>query len=473
MARRLPRATVLILSTLITLGTAAWGVEGTVDLEVLLSAPMERQVFQRSGDSGPIGIQGTVPGGADRVDVQLIRSGEVVLPWHAIAFATDQFQAVETLPQGGWYSVQVRALRGDAVAIVTVNRVGIGEVFLTAGQSNSANSGAFLFTALDTVSAWTGTEWVVANDPQPIADGNRGSTWAVMGNHLTMELGRADQSPLPIGLISVGVGRTAVHDWLPNAQPFLPRFTQPLFDRISQQVQTFGPWGGFRAVLWDQGESDSHHDTSAEVYCDLLTTIIRTMRSIRNPSNPVPWWIIAHATTIYDPPAQIDRVLEGQTLAIQRNPQAFPGPDTNVLVPPRDRQKDDTHFKKRGQEIVGRAWAEAVLAALRESGDRSAIAAAVLESNDRTDPLLQPLLTKPVRRNLSRRNAASHKGEGSPRSRAAGDARHSPSRQGRSSSTKDSSHPSHASNPTAHPDSSKSGDSHKKEHPGGGDRRKK
>jgi hypothetical protein len=453
MAGRLRWTAVLILSTLVTLGTVAWGVEGG-DLEVLLSAPLERHVFQRNGDSGPIWIQGTIPGGADRVDVQVIRSGEVVLPWHSIAFGTDQFQVFETLPQGGWYSVQVRAVRGKGVAMVTVNRVGIGEVFLTAGQSNSANSGAFLFTALDTVSAWTGTEWVVANDPQPIADGNRGSTWAVMGNHLTMELGRADQSPLPIGLISVGVGHTAVRNWLPGAAPLFPRFTQPLFDRIGQQVQTFGPWCGFRAVLWHQGESDSHQDTSTEVYCDDLTTIIRTMRSLRNPSNPIPWWIIAHATTIYDPPAQIGRVLEGQTLAIQRNPPAFPGPDTNTLVPPRDRQKNDTHFNKRGQEIVGRAWAEAVLAALRESGDRSAIAsAAVLEAEELTDPRLQPVPSRQARRPVAGRNGFRPGGHGSTQSAGKDQARRGDSRGSHSPSKekerRNGSGPSHPSEPNS------------------------
>ncbi len=464
MAGDLPRVTVLVFSTLVSLGTAAWGVETAGDPEIQLSVPLERQVFQRRGDSGSIVIQGTVPGGADRVDVQVIRSSTVVLPWQPIAFATDQFQAVEALPQGGWYSVQVRAIRGDMVEIVTVNRVGIGEVFLTAGQSNSANSGAFHFTALDTVSAWTGTGWVVANDPQPIADGNGGSTWAVMGNQLTMELGRADQSPLPIGLISVGVARTQVRDWLPGAKPFLPRFTEPLFDRIGQQVQTFGPWGGFRAVLWDQGESDSHHDTSADDYCDELTTIIRTMRSLGSPSNPASWWLIAHATTIYDPPAQIDRVLEGQTLAIQRNPLAFPGPNTNMLVPPRDRQEDDTHFNKRGQAIVGHAWAESVLAALRESGDRSAIVAASLEPDDLTDPRLRPRPSHQARRPAAGRIGFRSGEHRSTRSSGKDQARLGDSRGGQPASKGNASGPSRPSDPnSSHGRDTSQKDSHKKD----------
>ena len=390
MCRYFPRAVALIFSVLVTLGTAVTGNEGAVAPGIVLSAPMERHVFQRRGESGLIWVQGTVSGGADEVDVQVTLSNQVIVPWHPIAFDTDQFESSELVPQGGWYSVQVRASRGGSVGWVSVGRVGIGEVFLTAGQSNSANSGAFRFTAKDTVSAWTGTGWVVANDPQPIADGNRGSTWAVMGNHLTEKLGRAGQGPLPIGLISVGVGDTAVGDWVPGAEPLVPRFNYPLFDRISEQVRTFGPWGGFRAVLWDQGEADSHRKTPAEVYSDDLTTIIRTMRSLRGPSDPDSWWIIAHATSIYDHPHQIDQVMDGQTQAIHRNPPAFPGPDTNELVPPSLRQKDDTHFTKKAQEIVGHAWAEIVLGLLRHSGDRTAVHADALEQDAQVGGVASP-----------------------------------------------------------------------------------
>jgi hypothetical protein len=374
--KNLERATVMnrparsasICLILVTLAIPPWRANGAEQLALVLTAPLERQVFQRRTDAGLIYVEGTVPGGADRVDVQVMRAAEVVVPWHPIAFDTDYFNSSETLPAGGWYSVQVRAVSGDLATMVVVTRVGIGEVFLTSGQSNSANSASFRFTALDTVSAWNGTEWVVANDPQPIAGGFGGSTWAVLGNTLTTELN------MPIGLVSVGVGRTAVRDWLPGAPPLLHRFSYPIFNRIAQQQQTFRPWGGIRAILWHQGESDSHQGTPTEVYCDDLTTIIRATRSQLGAGEPVPWWIIAHATTPYDDPQQRLQVLDGQSCAIHRNPLAFPGPDTDLIVVPRDRQKDDTHFEKRGQEIAGRAWAEAVVNALHEEGEPVPIA---------------------------------------------------------------------------------------------------
>jgi hypothetical protein len=47
------------------------------------------------------------------------------------------------VPAGGWYTLGVRAtVTGRLVAEVLVERVGVGEVFVVAGQSNAANHGA-------------------------------------------------------------------------------------------------------------------------------------------------------------------------------------------------------------------------------------------------------------------------------------------------------------------------------------------
>ena len=54
-----------------------------------------------------------------------------------------RFEASVEVAAGGWYRLDVRAASaGKAVAQATVERVGVGEVFVIAGQSNSANHGA-------------------------------------------------------------------------------------------------------------------------------------------------------------------------------------------------------------------------------------------------------------------------------------------------------------------------------------------
>jgi hypothetical protein len=78
---------------------------------------------------------------------------------------------------GGWYHVDIRVLSGaEQVALRRVEKIGAGEVFITAGQSNSCNSGNIpQFPRDDRISAWTGSGWQHADDPQPIGCGTGGS----------------------------------------------------------------------------------------------------------------------------------------------------------------------------------------------------------------------------------------------------------------------------------------------------------
>jgi len=55
---------------------------------------------------------------------------------------SDHFSAQLTAPAGGWHRLEVRAVQDNKeVAKAARGTVGIGEVFVVAGQSNSANHG--------------------------------------------------------------------------------------------------------------------------------------------------------------------------------------------------------------------------------------------------------------------------------------------------------------------------------------------
>ena len=108
----------------------------------------------------------------------------------------------------GWYQLGVRALDGSTVLeFEVVNPVGVGEVFVIAGQSNSAN---FVDPVQvpndDRVNAvdLDNLVWVPALDPQPNADGRGGSPWPEFGDLL------AAQADVPVGTLSVGVCGTSV-----------------------------------------------------------------------------------------------------------------------------------------------------------------------------------------------------------------------------------------------------------------------
>src|SRR6185295_1927041 len=96
-----------------------------------------------------------------------------------------------------------------------IEQVGVGEVFVIAGQSNSANHGAEKQnTRTGLVAAFDGQRWRPADDPQPGASGSGGSFIPPFGDAM------AERFHVPIGIVACGVGATSVREWLPKGARF-------------------------------------------------------------------------------------------------------------------------------------------------------------------------------------------------------------------------------------------------------------
>ena len=202
-------------------------------------------------------------------------------PWKTIATnPTGAYSGDLTgVSAGGWYNVEIRTIvNGFPIGTVTVPKVGVGDIYVTAGESNSANEGSPPATPVDdrvvARSSVTVNTWVPAADPLPIATGVGGSTWSRLGNLL------ADAEDIPIGFVAIGVDGTQASDWLPGT---------PNYDnRLKLALQSF-PVGGFRGVLWHQGESDSVAGVSAADHANRLNAIITSSRIDAGWS--VPWYL--------------------------------------------------------------------------------------------------------------------------------------------------------------------------------------
>ena len=115
--------------------------------QVTITYPSNRVVFQRDNfNQASVTIAGYFSGCIDRVEARFISR----LAEQGTAFPADGGWAiVQNNPHsgnfygsmtvtGGWYKLEVRAILDNAeVATSSVERVGVGEVFLVAGQSNS------------------------------------------------------------------------------------------------------------------------------------------------------------------------------------------------------------------------------------------------------------------------------------------------------------------------------------------------
>ncbi len=185
---------------------ATAGVRPAPASELALYGPLDYQVFQRkTRTQGEVRVRGRVHADFDRVEWRLTGNpleGAAPFEWQALPASGEPraFDAVLPAPAGGWYKLEVRALKdGKEIATGAVDHVGVGEVFVGAGQSNSTNCGQFKtqqHTGL--VSSFGGTYWQPADDPQPGAhdDSAGGSFWPAFGDAM------AEKYHVPIGVAS-------------------------------------------------------------------------------------------------------------------------------------------------------------------------------------------------------------------------------------------------------------------------------
>lgn len=125
-----------------------WLISHFVVSQITLTSPVHRQVIQRDlSNKAIVTIVGSYSQPVDELQVRFIpvKTGQgTALDW--TAFKTNPtgglFKGTVTLT-GGWYSMEVRGLlRGAVVGNVSrIERVGVGEVFVIAGQSNAGGSG--------------------------------------------------------------------------------------------------------------------------------------------------------------------------------------------------------------------------------------------------------------------------------------------------------------------------------------------
>lgn len=323
-----------------------------------LSQPKTRLVTQRDGSNrGNIRIQGNLSGTAARLEARAVvmpgtTNNGLSTDWVVVVNSPTNGAFSGTLPgvtAGGWYRVEVRAVDadGNVLASLGVDRIGVGDVFVTAGQSNAACFGSPTQQPFDDhVSAHTlssGT-WRLATDPQPDISGGMGtggSAWPRLGSLLVRS------NHVPIGFIGVASGGTAVSQWVPGTG---------LYQNLTNALVRFGT-NGLRAVLWHQGESDSLVPTSASVYAQALSNIVAGSR--RAAGWPVPWGI---AEVSYHPSAtraQEEPVAAGQRLLTYTTPNCFRGAHTDDFHL-ENKLSDTVHFDGTGLNEHAQQWADAL-----------------------------------------------------------------------------------------------------------------
>ena len=161
--------------------------------------PVDWQVFQRDQwTSGIIRVSGRLRSrqvGMAVIRILVLRPGKGPIRGFvrqaqtlALRESVTPFSLNLRIPAGGWYGMAISATASfGAKAGWHVRHVGVGEVFIAAGQSNSANGGwPPMRPHEDRVSSFDSRRriWRWAEDPQTPADGAGGSPWPALGDLL-------------------------------------------------------------------------------------------------------------------------------------------------------------------------------------------------------------------------------------------------------------------------------------------------
>jgi hypothetical protein len=339
--------------------------------ELKITTPLDYQVVQRNQrGKGNVTISGPITDAllGEKHTLEVRQDGG---DWKrtAVRWGNATFTAQCELTAGGWYALDVRFVGPQGVlATASVAHVSVGDIFVVAGQSNSANHGEERQRVQSgKVVTFDGSKWQLANDPQPGASGDMGSFMPPLGDALVARFG------VPVGFIACGIGASSVREWLPAGSTFpnpptiegrVRRLPDGSWESKGEAYATFisrmsnvGK-NGFRAVLWHQGESDANQaDTSrtlaGNLYQEYLTKLIQQSRKDIGWNAP---WFVAQASYHVPGDEGSEDIRKAQASMWEKR-IALQGPDSDAVKGLfRDSGGKGVHFSGPGLREHAARW---------------------------------------------------------------------------------------------------------------------
>ncbi len=363
--------------------------------QIKLTSPQERAVYQRDGSGfSKVTIAGSYQKQVDRLEYRLdpiqADQGET-LDWSLLKNIplNGNFNVVMTVKQG-WYKLTVRGILNGQVLneVGVVNKMGVGEVFIIAGQSNAQGIDGIEGIAAvdDRVNCYNkvnsrefgGTFNITLSDfakldkNTPLAPrGVNPWCWGKLGDLLASRL------RVPIMFFNVALEGTKSEAWAITANGGVAPnpYTDPVpyqgnlpYKNLSDVLHYFVPQLGVRSVLWCQGEGDNYTfrklDISAITYKTNLQTVIRKTRE--ETGKDIPWVISLTSASpknctqcpdgTYADPDQ--NIIDGQLATIKDSPFNFQGPSTDGIQNPG--RKSGVHFNGAGLSLLADAWSNSL-----------------------------------------------------------------------------------------------------------------
>lgn len=247
-------------------GSASGGAGSTI----ALTAPAAYRMHQRNvaTNTASVTISGTYTGSPGSIEYRFAGGAWATLVASPVG---GTFSQAVTLPTGQG-DLEVR-FSSDTGVIASRALVGVGDVYIVAGQSNHVGAasqtvqpapGAFTAVQLDTATM----QWKPLQEGLTQATNFSGQS-GYGGSYIGALSNRLQANGVPVAFIPVAKGSTRIDQW----QRYDPDPTNPYWNYGGM----LGKWnaaGGGRAMLWWQGEADASNGTAAATFESLTNDMI-------------------------------------------------------------------------------------------------------------------------------------------------------------------------------------------------------
>lgn len=337
--------------------------------QLTVTSPVPRMVFQRNlNNEAVVTVTGMAPPTTTTVEARFVPMAVgqgTVTAWTAMRFLPNSlaFRGKVTV-SAGWYRLDVRAKAGATVLAQTpVNRVGVGEVFVVAGQSNAFGGFERVPSAVeDRVMCVDFRQDSLSEQLLPLRFSHisYGSSigpsqpphlYGILGDKLVQRLN------VPVMFLGAALGGTSSDQWYQSAAGNIGTTQNPaVYRRLGATLLHYIVRTGARAVLWHQGESDLY--TTTQTYYNNIKYVIQKSRQ-QVGSGTLPW-VVSRVSYISGQTNPL--VIAAQNQLVSDVPNVFAGPATDNLTGP-DNRADDVHLQGAGLFRFTDAWNESLTTA--------------------------------------------------------------------------------------------------------------
>jgi hypothetical protein len=322
------------------------GVDGGDPEPLTVTEPADLRIYQRNGTSANVTFSGTYDGSPTAIEARIVEHGtsDEVITWTTLddSPSAGAYSGTLSIPQGGWYNVEVRFANDTEIVANGTHRFGVGVLVCCAGQSNSqqmftVGSG----TPNDTTSRYNGA-WGV----------NAGAGAIALANALN------DALAVPVGMIDTGVSGAALTSEGDAGYGYWLNTSGMPWTQWVDRVTDVG--GKIELLYWSQGESDAKLSVSSATYSAGLDTLFDRMRTeLEQPNLPIILSPLPRRTD--STPDANWNAINDAILSADDGVKTFTGVDTWDLP-----TADVTHYSATGYMLLGQRFA---LAGRRALGD--------------------------------------------------------------------------------------------------------